>query len=74
MKTKELRQKVLNAIKEAGLLKCEYDGVIETGQVFTSARTIKELEEVLEDIKGLSLTTERFSGFMNGILFTIKPL
>lgn len=72
---KELRQEVYDAVKYAGLLNEDsLESVLENGQIFTKAYSIGELDEVLEDIDGLSRTADRFSGFMNGILFTIKQL
>lgn len=72
---KELRQEVYEVVKSAGLLNgTTLERVLETGQIFTKAHSISELDEVLEDIDGLSRIGERFSGFMNGILFNIEPI
>lgn len=71
----ELRQEVYNVVKSAGLSNGDsLESVLENGQIFTNAHTFSEVDEALKDIEGLSRTTDRFSGFINGILFTIKPL
>ena len=74
MDNKELRQQVYDAINRAGLrsYRESLESVLEKGIIFTKAQRIQEIIDVVKDIDGLSLTGERFFGFSNGILFTIK--
>ena len=74
MDNKELRQQVYDAINRAGLrsYRESLESVLEKGIIFTKAQRIQEIIDVVKDVDGLSLTGERFFGFSNGILFTIK--
>lgn len=71
---KELRQQVYDAISRAGMrhYRESKENVLEKGKIFTRANKNVELIEILKDIEGLNLSADKFCGFSNGILFTIK--
>lgn len=76
METKELNKRVYNALNNAGLVKNEYGigNMIETGQIFCRAFSNSEIIKVIEETgldSEVSLNGEYFSGFINGILFSV---
>ncbi|MCR2007815.1 hypothetical protein NSB20_20370 [Bacteroides acidifaciens] len=70
-----LVERVFTALKSARLIKSgTIESVKESGLVFTRAIRNQEIKDALSGIDDLSLSSEYFSGFSNGIVFTIKPL
>lgn len=71
---KSLNERVFDELKKANLIheQEKFDNVIEKGIVFTNAMRNQEIIDALSEIEDVSLIPERFSGFMNGIVFTIK--
>lgn len=70
-----LVERVFAALKSAGLIKSgTIESVKESGLVFTRAIRNQEIKEALDGIDDISLSSEHFSGFSNGIVLTIKPL
>lgn len=70
-----LVERVFTALKSARLIKSgTIESVKESGLVFTRAIRNQEIKYALSGIDDLSLSSEYFSGFSNGIVFTIKPL
>lgn len=72
---KSLAEKVFVALKNANLVSYSetLKDVKEKGMVFTTAYTNQQIIDALSDIENLSLLGERFGGYANGIVFTIKP-